>query len=83
MARRCEWKILQCHQKGLFLSFRDVATGPDQGKYLMAPNAARKLFPIEPIEPNRTKSVLVLFDAKLSGWFQQRPPLKGHVSIWF
>ena len=43
MARRCEWKILQCHQKGLFLSFGDVATGPDQGKYLMAPNAARKL----------------------------------------
>ena len=30
VARRCEWKILRCHQKGLFLSFRDAATGPDQ-----------------------------------------------------
>ena len=48
VARRCEWKIVRCHQKGLFLSFRDVATGPDQGKYLMAPNAARKLFRIKP-----------------------------------
>ena len=27
-------------QKGLFLCFQDVVSGPDQGKYLMAPNAA-------------------------------------------
>ena len=30
------------------VNFRDVATGPDQGKYLMAPNATRKLFRIKP-----------------------------------
>ena len=35
-------------KRPIFLSFRDVATGPDQGKYLMAPNAARKLFRIKP-----------------------------------